>query len=182
MDINLRVTNDQISTSVHYKVTDTHSYLHYQSSHPQHCKKGLLRSQLLWLRRLCSDVSDFLEQGEEMISFFVQHGYCAASLQRDFDTIRFVNRNDVINNQGFAVGEPSGIPLVLTCHPLNERIKGILGVMLTLLSDDPQTKKSFPQPPLVAYHRDHNIYDTLVHTIWSSRGIFSLYARPLLHL
>ena len=31
LDMNLRITNDHISTSLHYKVTDTHSYLHHQS-------------------------------------------------------------------------------------------------------------------------------------------------------
>ena len=52
LDINLCITNDQMSTSIHYKVIDKHSYLHLQSSHPQHCKEGLPRSQLLRLRRL----------------------------------------------------------------------------------------------------------------------------------
>ena len=55
-----------------------------------------------------------------------------------------------------AGGEPSRIPLVLTYHPLNERVKGILRRNFTILSDDPQTKEIFPQP------RDRNIRDTLV--------------------
>ena len=79
--------------------SQTHSYLHQQSSHPRHCKDGLLRSQLLRLRRLCSDDSDFLEKGREMISFFCQCGYCATSLQRDLDVIQRFNRNDVIKHQ-----------------------------------------------------------------------------------
>ena len=92
LDINLRITTDRISTSIYYKVTDTNSYLHQQSSHPRHCKDGLPRSQLLRLRRLCSDDSDFLEKGREMIPFFCQRGYCAASLQRDLDAIQISNK------------------------------------------------------------------------------------------
>ena len=30
-----------LSTSVHYKPTDSHSYLHYSSHHPQKCKDGI---------------------------------------------------------------------------------------------------------------------------------------------
>ena len=52
--------------------------------HPSHCKKGLPRSQLLRLRRLCSEDSDFLEKGGEMVSFFEQCGYSPACLQKDF--------------------------------------------------------------------------------------------------
>ena len=164
LDINLRITNDRISTSIHYKVTDTHSYLHKQSSHPRHCKDGLPRSQLLRLRRLCSDDSDFLEKGKEMISFFVQRGYCASSLQRDLDAIQRVNRNNVIKQQDSESRDRSRIPLVLTFHPLSERIKRILVSNFNILSGDPQTKEIFPQPPLVAYRRDCNVRDTLVHT------------------
>ena len=36
MDINLRFSGDRIRTSIHYKATDAHSYLHYDSSHPRH--------------------------------------------------------------------------------------------------------------------------------------------------
>lgn len=67
LDNMLRVTDDHIST--HYKETDTHTYLHHQSSHPSQCiaKKGLPRSHLLRLRRLCSEDSDFLVKGGEWI-------------------------------------------------------------------------------------------------------------------
>ena len=54
LDIILRVPDDHISTSVYCKETNTRTYLHHQSSHPSHCKTGLPRSQLLWLRHLCS--------------------------------------------------------------------------------------------------------------------------------
>ena len=49
-----------LCTSVHYKPTDFHSYLLYSSSHPSHVKNSIPYSQLLRLRRLCSDHSDHL--------------------------------------------------------------------------------------------------------------------------
>ena len=75
LGITLRITDDHISTTIYYKYTDTLTYLHHQFSHPSHCKKSLPRSQLLRLRCLCSEDSDFLEKGREMVSFFEQRGY-----------------------------------------------------------------------------------------------------------
>ena len=58
LDINLRFSGDRIRASIHYKATDTHSCLHYDSSHPCHCKESLPYSQLLCLQRICSDKAD----------------------------------------------------------------------------------------------------------------------------
>jgi len=77
LDINLRISGDRIRTSIHYKASDTHSYLHYDSSHPRHCKESLTYSQLLRLRRICSDQADFLNKAEGMDSFFERRGYSA---------------------------------------------------------------------------------------------------------
>ena len=61
LDINLHITGNCLQPSVYYKETDTHSYLHHQSSHPWHSKNSLPYSQLLRLRHmhLCSDDYDF---------------------------------------------------------------------------------------------------------------------------
>ena len=79
-----------------------------------HCKKGLPRSQLLRLRRLCSEDSDFLEKGGEMVSFFEQRGYSTACLQNDLQAIRRLDRAGVLNNHHPSNQRSERIPLVLT--------------------------------------------------------------------
>ena len=59
LDINISVQDNKLATSVHYKPTDSHSYLLYSSSHPSHFKDSIPCSQFLRLRRLCSEDSDF---------------------------------------------------------------------------------------------------------------------------
>ena len=172
LDITLRITDDHINTTIYHKDTDTHTYLHHQSSHPSHCKKGLPRSQLLRLRRLCSEDSDFLEKGGEMVSFFEQRGYSPACLQNDLQAIRRLDRAGVLNNHNPSNQRSERIPLVLTYHPLNERIKRILLRNFNILSSDPETRAVFPQPPLVAYRRDSNLRDILVHTSNRSQSSF----------
>ena len=55
LDIKLKINNHSIQTSGHYKETDTHNYFHHKSLHPEHCKQAIPYSQLLQLRRICSD-------------------------------------------------------------------------------------------------------------------------------
>ena len=55
LDINVSVESNGLCTSVHYKPTDSHSYLLYSSSLPSHVKNSIPYSQFRRLRRLCSE-------------------------------------------------------------------------------------------------------------------------------
>ena len=81
---------------------------------PAIAKKDLPRSQLLRLRRLRSEDSDFLEKGGEMVSFFEQRGYSPACLQNDLQAIRRLDRAGVLNNHNPSNQRSERIPLVLT--------------------------------------------------------------------
>ena len=70
LDIKISINGNSLSTSVHYKPTDSHNYLLHLSSHPQHVKNAIPFSQFLRLRRLCSNDSDFNNKCEEMYQFF----------------------------------------------------------------------------------------------------------------
>ena len=41
LDIYMKPRADRIATSIHYKDTDSHSYLNYSSSHPNSCKSSI---------------------------------------------------------------------------------------------------------------------------------------------
>ncbi|KAL9963960.1 hypothetical protein ACROYT_G027524, partial [Oculina patagonica] len=164
LDIKLRISGDRLSTSIHYKATDTHSYLHHDSSHPRHCKESLPHSQFLRLRRLCSDNADFLNQAHEMASFFERRGYNPQTLQQDLEKIKDLSQTDALRKNISTEEKVSRIPLVLTYHPLNNKIKQILLENFKVVTEDPATTHIFPQPPMVAFRRDRNLRSTLVHT------------------
>ena len=75
LDIKVSIRGNVLCTSVHYKPTDSHSYLLYSLSHPSHVKNSIPYSQFLRLRHLCSDDSDFSSKSEEMCQFFEKRGY-----------------------------------------------------------------------------------------------------------
>ena len=70
LDIKVSSSGNGLCTSVHYKPTDSHSYLLHSSSHPSHVKNSIPYSQFLRLQRLCSDDSDFSNKSKEMYQFF----------------------------------------------------------------------------------------------------------------
>ena len=71
----LSISDARITTTIHYKPTDTHSYLDYSSSHPPHCKKTIPYGQFLLLRRICSDDDEYEAKPKAMASFFENRGY-----------------------------------------------------------------------------------------------------------
>ena len=164
LDINLRISGDRIRTSIHYKATDTHSFLHYDSSHPPHCKGSLPYSQLLRLRRICSDQADFLDKAQEMTSFFERRGYSAQTLKRDLENMKNLSQSDALSKSNSTDEKMSRIPLVLTYHPLNTRVQRILLDNFIVIADDQATSLIFLRPPMVAFRRDDNLRTSLVHT------------------
>ena len=83
-----------LTTSVHYKSTDSHSYLDYRSSHNPSTKNSILLSQFLRLRRLCSDDVDFEEKAKEIVDFFLQRRYPENTLKKALDQVRPIPRQN----------------------------------------------------------------------------------------
>ena len=94
LDIQLRINNNKIQTSVHYKETDTHNYLHHTSLHPDHCKQAIPYSLFLRLRRICSDDDDFITRKTEMKNNF--RGYPQTQLDNDLLRASNVPRDEAL--------------------------------------------------------------------------------------
>ena len=59
LDIDIFIENNDIHTKEHRKETSATSYLKSHSAHPRHSFKGIIKSQLYRIRRLCSRDSDY---------------------------------------------------------------------------------------------------------------------------
>ena len=88
LDMKLYLKQGKLTTSVHYKSTDSHSYLDYRSSHNPSTKNSIPFSQFLRLRRLCSDDADFEEKAEEMANFFLQRRYPENTVKKALNQVR----------------------------------------------------------------------------------------------
>ena len=137
LDIKVSVEGNGLCTSVHYKPTDSHSYLLYSSSHPSHVKNSIPYSQFLRLRRLCSEDSDFSFKSEEMCNFFDKRGYPASVVQAGHHRAQQIDRQSAL--QTSQKENNNRIPFTLTFHPHNHAVKSIILKNFKLLQNDPDT-------------------------------------------
>jgi len=103
-----------------------------------------------------------------MCTFFEKLGYSPTLLERDLQRVSLVSRRDAI--QDAVTNGTERIPLVLTYHPFNSRIKKSLLANFNILMNDDITREIFPLPPLTSYRRDQNSRDILVHTSMKSQS------------
>ena len=102
------------------------------------------------------------------MTFFTQRGYPLTSLEHDLRRVRTIGRPDALSGSERGDTPVDSVPLVMTYHPFNTYIKRYLLQHLRILSTGQQTRDIFPQPPIVAYKRDLNLRDILVHSTDSS--------------
>ena len=167
LDIRVTISPSSIhlKTSVFYKPTDSHTYLNYSSSHPRSTKTSLPFSQFLRLRRLCSSTADFEQHAEEMSVFFTRQGYCKEVVKNSLQRARDIPRTTALLDKNAASAKENQRPvLAITYHPHNIQIKNILLKNFHIIQSDPALLEIFPKPPLVAYKRDTNLGDHLVHS------------------
>ena len=97
LDCKVNLFEKKLATDLYVKPTDTHQYLDYTSSHPEHTKKSIVYSQTLRLRRICSFETDFLKRKNEMKSRFLKTGYPKRLTDNEMKKVTF-NHSHFIGN------------------------------------------------------------------------------------
>ena len=119
LDMKLYLKQGKLTTSVHYKSTDSNSYLDYRSSHNPSTKNSIPFSQFLRLRRLCSDDADFEEKAEEMANFFLQRQYPENTVKKALDQVRPISRQKTLKPNNKTASEERPIMSLLTTPRLS---------------------------------------------------------------
>ena len=86
------IDNNQFHTKEHRKETASNSYVKFGSAHPKHCFKGIVKSQLTRLRRLCSKDSDFINAVEGLRVRCLSSGYDAEMVNEILSTANRLTR------------------------------------------------------------------------------------------
>ena len=94
LDVELYKDNGCLNSREHRKETSACSYLLSTSAHPKHTFAGIVKSQLVRLRRICSNDSDFLNSVDELIKVrCVNSGYSSAMVDRILALAPSLQRN-----------------------------------------------------------------------------------------
>jgi len=73
--------NGTLDTKVYFKSTDTHELLHKLSYHPKHTFSGLIKSQVLRFRRICTNDYDFEQAWKILYNALKNRSYTARLLR-----------------------------------------------------------------------------------------------------
>lgn len=142
--------NSKLDVKVHFKNTDTHALLHKKSFHPSHTFRGIVKSQLLRFKRICTKEEDFMEAVKVLFKVLRTRGYSRTFLRHCLKNFQVRKEN---NKEGL-------IPLITTFSSvskiLNTRIKQNFQQLLGEKDIIPNVKV------ISAYRRNRNLRELLV--------------------
>ena len=162
LDTKVTIDGHHLTTTLYSKQTDAHLYLRRDSCHPPSCTKGLVKGELLRARRICSTEDGFKEAAESMIGYFGERGFERRDMEKTYREVLNIKRDEVLEYK--AKPENDRVPFVVTFHPRLRKLGNVLHKYFYLLQSNERLKRSFPQPPMVAFRRLRNLRDMLMHS------------------
>ena len=71
LDVLVRISNNQISTDIFFKSTDTHQYLNFGSSHPRHVKRSIPYNLAIRIRTIASEEEKYSVMKKQEINVWM---------------------------------------------------------------------------------------------------------------
>lgn len=96
LDLLLSIENGRVKTKLFTKPTAGHQFIHWTSAHPRHVKKSVIYSQLLRIKRNCSQEEDFEQGGKLLLEKFKERGYPANVIEEQERKASKIARKDLL--------------------------------------------------------------------------------------
>ena len=153
LDVLVSKERDSLSTDLFVKETDTHQYLHYNSCHPFHTKKGIPYGQALRIRRICSDEGTFTQRISKLRDWLFNQSYDRNLIETQINKVLDITRETALSNDSRSKErERNRDYLVATFHPaLSRNIYNIVKENHNILLCNEEHKKVFPVVPLISF-------------------------------
>ena len=135
LDILVYFQNQQLLTTIHYKATDSHQYLPFNSCHPRHTKVSIPYAQA---RRLCTIIDDISlrdKRLEEMKEFFLARGYPLGLINDGIKKAISIPQQTLRQVQ--PKSQKDVLPFVFTHNPRNPNLTPLVKSTLNILKQDP---------------------------------------------
>eukprot|EP00061_Rhincodon_typus_P016143 g44198.t1 len=122
ISISASISGDRLVTNIHYKLTDSHSYLDYTFLHPTSCEDCIPFSQFLRLYCICSDEANFAKGAFEMSTFFLNRGFFSSVVDRDLNQVQPISRTSALI-PSLPSRNSDRVLLILTYYPTSIHIQ-----------------------------------------------------------
>jgi hypothetical protein len=164
LDMKVKLQDNMIITDLYTKPTDSHSYLLYDSAHPQRCKDSIPYSQFLRVKRICSLESDFKEHILKFTSFFMCRGYPMKLLQEAATRVMSLDRNELLketenekdNNNN------TNVFLITTYNPNYHQLKEVVFSNWEMLGKSQTTDFMYQRKLMCGYRKPKNLSAHLI--------------------
>lgn len=165
----------RLQTTIHYKASDLHQYLHTNSSHPTAMKRSLPYSQGLRIKRIVSDHTELDGQLRRLCGFFRRRGYTEKTLQAAMQKLSQVERATLLGpSKTKAIGDRD---IYVFTH--NQRTHRALSMGMRAMYEwasnhynEPPftTSNTFdPNIPMIAWKRSKNLKNLLVRAAFPAK-------------
>ena len=175
LDVLIRIENHKLVTTLYKKSTDKHQYLDFTSHHPRHCKGGIPNSQIIRLRRICTDDTDYNTRVSDLMNTLQTRNYPKNMLQQVQQKSKQLVRTQVLAEKEKVV-QPRPPALVTSYSTRLQNCNNIMRKHYHLLKADPKLSELFTVAPQVIYRRNKNLRNTLMNT--HNKGIVSKGCEP----
>lgn len=163
LDVTIMLKESQLTTTIYSKPTDSHIYLNTSSSHPEHVIKNIPKGQLLRLRRICSSTTDFIQQCNIYINYFINRGYKKEKLETLAKDMIKLNRDELLKTKD-KIKRDTQIIFTCTWHPKLTKLSQILRQHYFFLKNDTSLSNIFTEIPMVAFRRKKTIRNHVVRS------------------
>lgn len=115
LDLKLHLNDTgKIETSLFKKPTDNHQFVHWSSHHPPHLKRSLPYSQMIRIKRNCSNNEDFESEANTLINRFRARKYPLKILHEARERVRKLDRESLLSHKKTDTNNEDRLTIVTT--------------------------------------------------------------------
>ncbi|XP_044160464.1 uncharacterized protein LOC122945461 [Bufo gargarizans] len=160
LDLQIKIKDGRLVTSLFRKHTATNNILHFSSFHPEHLKTGIPGGQFLRLRRNCTEMCDFKAASEDLSTRLHERGYPKKVISRAFENARGSIREDLFIPR--PKPRDSKVRLITKYNNQWSDLYKILDTHWFLLQSEGKLAAYVDEKPKMIARRATNLKDTLV--------------------
>ena len=162
LDVNVWLQNGKLQTSVYEKPTDRHMYLHKSSNHPQSTKNAIPYGLGIRAKRICSTSESYEENRKKIVDNLVKRGHNKVKTHNILKKVDIMPRSQLLIYKQRSKNN-SRVPLVITYGSNLPDVQKIVHKRMSILYRSDRMKKVFKEAPIVAFRRDANLQNILLH-------------------
>ncbi|XP_044129318.1 uncharacterized protein LOC122922697 isoform X2 [Bufo gargarizans] len=162
LDLQIKVNDGRLVTSLFRKHTATNNILHFSSFHPKHLKMGIPGGQFLRLRRNCTEMHDFKMASEDLSMRLHERGYPKKVISRAFENAKGSIREDLFIPR--PKPRDGKVRLITKYNNQWSDLYKILNTHWFLLQSDTKLAAYVDAKPKIIARRATNLKDTLVYS------------------